>query len=157
MNSTGNIAFGSQTDYQSSPGRAKSPANVPASGDILFLKRLLYLKASIDNETTINTYSVPFEQERMRDERLTHNQQRMNGSLRESIDDSNRGALTNFPDLELQVPNSSHGFRLRNAGNHGATDYMSVKNQSNHNSLQLTVPITKKIVQTAEGGKRARR
>jgi len=31
------------------------------------LKRLLYLKASIDNESTINTFSVPFEQEKQRD------------------------------------------------------------------------------------------
>ena len=37
------------------------------NNDILFLKRLLYLKASIDNETTLNTFSVPFEQERIRD------------------------------------------------------------------------------------------
>ena len=40
---------------------------MPTSSDILFLKRLLYLKASIDNEATLNTFSVPFEQEKMRD------------------------------------------------------------------------------------------
>ena len=28
--------------------------------DVLFLKRLLYLKASIDNEPTMSTYAVPF-------------------------------------------------------------------------------------------------
>ena len=31
------------------------------------MKRLLYLKASIDNETTLNAMSVPFEQEKQRD------------------------------------------------------------------------------------------
>ena len=40
---------------------------VPGTSEILFLKRLLYLKASIDNESTLNTFSVPFEQERARD------------------------------------------------------------------------------------------
>ena len=39
----------------------------PATSEILFLKRLLYLKASIDNESTLNTFSVPFEQEKRRD------------------------------------------------------------------------------------------
>jgi hypothetical protein len=49
--------------------RGKSPkvGSIPSSNDILFLKRLLYLKASIDNEATLNTFSVPFEQEKMRD------------------------------------------------------------------------------------------
>ena len=40
---------------------------MPASSEILFLKRLLYLKASIDNESTLNNFSVPFEQEKTRD------------------------------------------------------------------------------------------
>lgn len=40
---------------------------VPGTSEILFLKRLLYLKASIDNESTLNTFSVPFEQEKVRD------------------------------------------------------------------------------------------
>lgn len=39
----------------------KSIGGIPSSNDILFLKRLLYLKASIDNEATLNTFSVPFE------------------------------------------------------------------------------------------------
>ena len=34
---------------------------LPSSSEVLFLKRLLYLKASIDNESTINAMSVPFE------------------------------------------------------------------------------------------------
>ena len=45
----------------------KSSSDVPHSGDILFLKRLLFLKASIDNEATINPYSVPLAQEQQRD------------------------------------------------------------------------------------------
>ena len=40
---------------------------LPGTSEILFLKRLLYLKASIDNETTLNAMSVPFEQEKLRD------------------------------------------------------------------------------------------
>jgi len=35
--------------------------------DVLFLKRLLYLKASIDNEPTMSTYAVPFQEEIKRD------------------------------------------------------------------------------------------
>jgi hypothetical protein len=35
--------------------------------EILFLKRLLYLKAAIDNEYTLDPLSVPFEQEKLRD------------------------------------------------------------------------------------------
>ena len=31
--------------------------------DILFLKRLLFLKASLDNETQFNSFAVPFEEE----------------------------------------------------------------------------------------------
>ena len=45
-----------------------SPApKMPTSSDVLFLKRLLYLKASIDNEPTLNSMSIPFEQEKVRD------------------------------------------------------------------------------------------
>lgn len=40
---------------------------LPSTSEVLFLKRLLYLKASIDNESTLNTMSVPFEQEKRRD------------------------------------------------------------------------------------------
>ena len=42
-------------------------SKLPGTSEILFLKRLLYLKASIDNETTLNAMSVPFEQEKLRD------------------------------------------------------------------------------------------
>jgi hypothetical protein len=40
---------------------------IPGTSEILFLKRLLYLKASIDNEQTLNALTVPFEQEKQRD------------------------------------------------------------------------------------------
>jgi len=40
---------------------------LPSTSEILFLKRLLYLKASIDNESTLNAFSVPFEQEKRRE------------------------------------------------------------------------------------------
>ena len=40
--------------HQSSPTRSKTPTstktNMPSTSDILFLKRLLFLKAAIDNE-----------------------------------------------------------------------------------------------------------
>jgi hypothetical protein len=42
-------------------------ARIPGTTEILFLKRLLYLKASIDNEQTLNALTVPFEQEKARD------------------------------------------------------------------------------------------
>jgi len=59
--------------HASSPTRAKTPGgtskagSMPSTSDILFLKRLLFLKASIDNEQTVNTFSVPFAQEQARD------------------------------------------------------------------------------------------
>lgn len=44
------------------PMSQKTQGNqLPSSSEVLFLKRLLYLKASIDNESTINAMSVPFE------------------------------------------------------------------------------------------------
>jgi len=43
------------------------------------LKRLLYLKASIDNESTLNTFSVPFEQEKKK-ENATPSQLRLNSN-----------------------------------------------------------------------------
>lgn len=49
--------------------KASQPVKaLPSSSEVLFLKRLLYLKASIDNESTLNTMSVPFEQEKKRDQ-----------------------------------------------------------------------------------------
>jgi hypothetical protein len=48
-------------------GSIISTGNQAGTGEVLFLKRLLFLKASIDNESTLNTFSVPFEQEKMRD------------------------------------------------------------------------------------------
>ena len=42
-------------------------SRIPGTSEILFLKRLLYLKASIDNEQTLNALTVPFEQEKARD------------------------------------------------------------------------------------------
>jgi len=49
------------------PRDSHASTRVPGSNEILFLKRLLFLKASIDNEATLNTFSVPFEQEKIRD------------------------------------------------------------------------------------------
>ena len=33
------------------------------SNDILFLKRLLFLKATLDNEITVNNFNIPFGEE----------------------------------------------------------------------------------------------
>ena len=67
--------FGHSTDQGSTnmdrgnPSIPTTPAasRIPGTSEILFLKRLLYLKASIDNEQTLNTLTVPFEQEKLRD------------------------------------------------------------------------------------------
>ena len=40
-------------------------SGIPNSSDILFLKRRLFLKASIDNEVTSNAYDIPFNEEKM--------------------------------------------------------------------------------------------
>lgn len=50
-----------------SAAQSTNTTKLPGTSEILFLKRLLYLKASIDNETTLNAMSVPFEQEKLRD------------------------------------------------------------------------------------------
>ena len=50
-----------------SKNSTSAASKLPGTSEILFLKRLLYLKASIDNETTLNAMSVPFEQEKLRD------------------------------------------------------------------------------------------
>jgi hypothetical protein len=60
-------------------GSAITPKSKTNSSEILFLKRLLYLKASIDNESTLNTYSVPFEQEK-RKELASPSQLRLNSN-----------------------------------------------------------------------------
>ena len=39
------------------------PTQGHSTGDVLFLKRLLFLKATLDNETTFNQFAVPFEEE----------------------------------------------------------------------------------------------
>jgi hypothetical protein len=56
-----------KNSYSVANNSVTSGGKVPGTTEILFLKRLLYLKASIDNESTLNTFSVPFEQEKVRD------------------------------------------------------------------------------------------
>ena len=65
--STDNASVGGQGSIQSQY-QPTGAGKVPATSEILFLKRLLYLKASIDNEQTLNALTVPFEQERQRDQ-----------------------------------------------------------------------------------------
>lgn len=59
-------AAGSAPSGRGQP-EATTSARIPGTSEILFLKRLLYLKAAIDNEATLPTFSVPFEQEKARD------------------------------------------------------------------------------------------
>ena len=56
-----------EMDFNKTLGSAITPKSKTNSSEILFLKRLLYLKASIDNESTLNTFSVPFEQEKRKE------------------------------------------------------------------------------------------
>lgn len=44
-----------------SPTNSLNSPRISGPADMLFLKRLLYLKASIDTDQTIQTYSVPLE------------------------------------------------------------------------------------------------
>ena len=59
------VTLGSVQGAESATGG--SQPILPSTSEILFLKRLLYLKASIDNESTLNAFSVPFEQEKRRE------------------------------------------------------------------------------------------
>jgi|TARA_B110000285_G_C15114269_1_gene613119 hypothetical protein len=61
----GMISFSKSRDL-SPKSKDKGEMNQVAP-DVLFLKRLLYLKASIDNEPTVSTYAVPFQEEKLRD------------------------------------------------------------------------------------------
>ena len=52
-------ASGSFIDIKNHPAGANQ-----TTSDILFLKRLLFLKASLDNDaTTLNNFAVPFEED----------------------------------------------------------------------------------------------
>lgn len=44
--------------------KSQASGEKQTSNDILFLKRLLFLKASLDNETQFNSFAVPFEEEK---------------------------------------------------------------------------------------------
>ena len=63
---TGAMDFGTNSPEYDAPQKHLD-SKIPGTSEILFLKRLLYLKASIDNEVTLNAMSVPFEQEKQRD------------------------------------------------------------------------------------------
>ena len=58
VNKSDFYASGSFMDIKSQAS-AQNPSN-----EILFLKRLLFLKASLDNETQFNSFAVPFEEEK---------------------------------------------------------------------------------------------
>jgi len=53
------------TSFVDMKAQAAASGTSQATSDILFLKRLLFLKATLDNETTFNNFAVPFEEEKM--------------------------------------------------------------------------------------------
>ena len=61
------IVSSNMDEHELKTKSSMAPNKMPSTSEVLFLKRLLYLKASIDNESTLNTMSVPFEQEKRRD------------------------------------------------------------------------------------------
>jgi len=78
------VTLGSVEGAQSAIGGSQPV--LPSTSEILFLKRLLYLKASIDNESTLNAFSVPFEQEKRR-ESANPDEMRLNvGSVVSQVD-----------------------------------------------------------------------
>lgn len=65
----GNMMSFQRASRDLSPNRNKDKTDLSqVAPDVLFLKRLLYLKASIDNEPTVSTYAVPFQEEKLRDQ-----------------------------------------------------------------------------------------
>ena len=57
------LASGSFLDAKSSQVPATA-AGTTTTSDILFLKRLLFLKAALDNDQTVSNFAVPFDEER---------------------------------------------------------------------------------------------
>ena len=121
----------------------------------------MYLKASIDNEVTLNTFSVPFEQEKKRDATDTFS----HGTTRKSMDDPLKQIEPGEPIFSLtegmaqQLPNTSQGFRLRNSGqpNHTAlTQTQNVAGMGLNQYLEKG-PDYKKVSQTAKGSKSRQR
>ena len=55
-------ASGSFLDAKSQSGHAGA-AGATTTSDILFLKRLLFLKASLDNEQSLSNFAVPFDED----------------------------------------------------------------------------------------------
>mmetsp|Transcript_40071 Transcript_40071/g.52495 ORF Transcript_40071/g.52495 Transcript_40071/m.52495 type:complete len:163 (+) Transcript_40071:1679-2167(+) len=56
------LASGSFLDAKSSNAQVGGAGTT--TSDILFLKRLLFLKAALDNDQTISNFAVPFEEDR---------------------------------------------------------------------------------------------
>ena len=108
---------------QGSPSHDMNSGRLSGTSEMLFLKRLLYLKASIDSEKVIHTYSVPFAGEK-----------RMGQATGEELGISTGGVLSERlstayhsldPSRELSsvqetihvLPNTSHGQRNRGSNN----------------------------------------
>jgi hypothetical protein len=130
-----------------------SATRTPATSEILFLKRLLYLKASIDNESTLNTFSVPFEQEKRRDLASASNLMidtnavisgRGSAGL-DSLqrDQINRGIEEQYyqageDNINTAAPRTSHGYRVRNSLKNGTFDLTQpVLNPNQNTNLGL--------------------
>lgn len=161
-NASGNGQGSIQSHYATSSNANK----VPATSEILFLKRLLYLKASIDNEQTLNALTVPFEQEKQRDhaapDQLMLDTQAVlsgRGSVGMALTSAgtNEGGLGNMIDYQYHqggnqpFPQTAQGQRQKKstrANQHelGLNAYLEYDKGTDY-----------KKVQTAAPGKRARR
>lgn len=143
----------------SSPTRSKTPTssmrpNVPGTSEILFLKRLLYLKAAIDNEQTLNTFSVPFSQEQKRDtapqEMLVFDTGEINMQETDVIEQQKLLSLTEGEEINPKAK-TSQGFRPRAPTGEEHLGNMGLGRHLEYKSTDY------KKVQTAAGGKRPRR
>ena len=94
---------------------------VSNNSEMLFLKRLLYLKASIDTDQSIHTYSVPLEQEKKmglataEELGISSPKGLFSGgrisTAYDSLDPS--GGLNSVQGRMGYLPNTSHGHRTR--------------------------------------------
>ena len=60
----GSGGIGANSTFMEMKTHAAATGTSQATNDILFLKRLLFLKATLDNETTFNNFAVPFEEDK---------------------------------------------------------------------------------------------
>lgn len=120
---------------------------IPGTSEILFLKRLLYLKASIDNEQTLNALTVPFEQEKARDHAAPDQLMLDTNAVL-----SGRGSIGGSEGLNYLVdeqyhqgqPNTAHGNRAKQnnfGGNQlGLNQYLEYERGTDYKKVQTAAP-----------------